>query len=151
MANEVQWRRKCDANSSSRPQVHRRLSESWKLCLYFWEGKWLGLRQSLLRSLITSGLWRLWTLFADGLIKCKIEFLKTLQLSEFLILTLKSFHWLMVGGWKTLFHNKEKKTSYSPGIIWKTLVFGFLNLSWARISEVSICPSIHSSFWARLL
>ena len=75
--NKGQCTKKLLVDSTSRRQEQRGFKESWKLCLSLCSRKWLRSRQSLLANLISFELSWLTKLFAVGLIKFKIPFLKT--------------------------------------------------------------------------
>ena len=54
-----QWRKKWVADSTSLPQLHIGLIESWKLCLNLCSRKWLRPSRILVIYLIPKGLWQL--------------------------------------------------------------------------------------------
>ena len=117
--------------------MHLTLIESWKPCLSLWEHKWLRLKQSLVRSSILFELWQLKTLFVDCLIKCKIEFLKLPQLSEFLNFDVKVIPFIN-GRWdeeifeKIMFHTSEKKISHCLGSKWRSFCWNqFGKITWS--------------------
>ena len=97
-----QWRRKCEVDSISKPQLQNGFKESWKLCLNLCSRKWLKPSRSLVINLIPLGLWQLKTLLADGLINFRILFLKILKLLESLILWSSLFHSIIVDRKKEL-------------------------------------------------
>ena len=101
---EGQWRRKCAVDSISKPQLHNGFKESWKLCLNsrMCSRKWLKRSRSLVINLTPLGLWQLKRLLADGLIICRILFLKILKLLEFLMLWSSLLHSIIVDGKKQL-------------------------------------------------
>ena len=52
-----QWRKKWITGSTSLPQLHKGLIESWKLCLNLCSRKWLRPSRNLVIYLIPIGLW----------------------------------------------------------------------------------------------
>ena len=95
-----QWRRKCLADSISKPQLQNVFKESWKLCLNLCSRKWLKPSCSLVINLIPLGLWQLKRLLADGLINFRILVRKIMRLLGFLILWSSLFHSIIVDGKK---------------------------------------------------
>ena len=92
--NIGQWRRKCEVNSISKPQLQIGFKPSWKLCLNLCFRKWLRPKRNPLIILIP--LWLSKTLLGEGLIKFRIPFLKTTKLFKFRRVGSKFFHSLIV-------------------------------------------------------
>ena len=94
-------KKKCVFVSTSRPQEQNGFRVSWKLCLNFCSCKWFTLslvRRSLVRYLIPLQLWKLNTLFVDGLINVNKLFLKTLRPAALRRLGSNLFHSIAVDG-----------------------------------------------------
>ena len=96
--NIGQWRRKCEVNSISKPQLQIGFKPSWNLCLNLCSRKWLRPTRNPLIILIP--LWLSKTLLGEGLIKFRILFLKTTKLFKFRRVGSKFFHSLIVEGKK---------------------------------------------------
>ena len=79
-----QWRRKCLADSISKPQLQNVFKESWKLCLNLCSRNWLKPSRSLAINLIPLGLWQLKRLLADELFSFWILLLKYWNCLSFL-------------------------------------------------------------------
>ena len=79
-----QWRRKCLADSISKPQLQNVFKESWKLCLNLCWRNWLKPSRSLAINLIPLGLWQLKRLLADELFNFWILLLKYWNCLSFL-------------------------------------------------------------------
>ena len=79
-------------DSTSKLQEQRGFTESWKLCLNLCSLKWLNPRRSLVTNFSSFGLLQLKTLFAFGLMKLKIFFLKSVKLLTFQTLESSLFH-----------------------------------------------------------
>ena len=79
-----QWRRKCLADSISKPQLQNVFKESWKLCLNLCSRNWLKPSRSLAINLIPLGLWQLKRLLADELFNFWILLLKYWNCLSFL-------------------------------------------------------------------
>ena len=98
--NVGQWRRKCEVDLISKPQLQIGFKQSWKLCLNLCSRKWLIPTRSRVISLIPLWLLQLKTLLGEGLINFRILFLKSTKLFEFRRLGSKLFHSLNVEGKK---------------------------------------------------
>ena len=79
-----QWRRKCLADSISKPHLQNVFKESWKLCLNLCSRNWLKPSRSLAINLIPLGLWQLKRLLADELFNFWILLLKYWNCLSFL-------------------------------------------------------------------
>ena len=67
-----------------------------KLCLNLWTLNWLKPNLSLVISFIPIGLWQSKVLLGVGHMNCKMLFLKTAKLSEFVIPLSRLFHLITV-------------------------------------------------------
>ena len=90
-----QWRRQWIVVSIV-PQLQIGFNVSWKLCLNLWNQRWRKLSLSLAITIKPSELWQWKVLFAAGLIKANIHYLKIAKLSEFLVLESMLFHPIIV-------------------------------------------------------
>ena len=88
--NVGQWRRKCEVDSISKPQLQIGFKQSWKLCLNLCSRKWHIPTCSRVISLI----------LGKGLLNFGILFLKTTKLFEFRREGSKLFHSMIVEGKK---------------------------------------------------
>ena len=127
-----QWRRQCIVVSTV-PQLQIRFNLSWKLCLDLWNRGWLKPNLSFAISFKPSRQWQWKVLFAEGLMKAYIRFLKIAQEfqevrflkitqkrpSKFLILESK-FHSIIVEGKKWFF--KQSYLTLKRGILFLFLV-----------------------------
>ena len=84
-----QRRKKCAIVSVPLPQSHNGFIVSWKQCLNLWSQRWLNPGRNLIRSLIPYELRILKILFAQGRIKFRSLFLKSVQI--------RSFFWSVFG------------------------------------------------------
>ena len=98
--NAGQWRRKCEVDSMSKPQLQTGFKQSWKLCLNLCSRKWLIPTRNLVISLIPFWLLQLKTLFEEGLINVMKLFLKPTKLFKFWRVGSKLFHSIIVEGKK---------------------------------------------------
>ena len=98
--NVGQWRRKCEVDSISKPQLHIGFKQSWKLCLNLCSHKWLITTRSRVIRLIPLWLLQLKALVGEGLINFRILFLKSIKLIEFLRVGSRLFHSMIVEGKK---------------------------------------------------
>ena len=96
------WRKKWITNSTSFPQLHIGLIESWKLCLNLCSRKCLRPSWVLVIYLIPIGLWQLWKELNEDRTNFRISFLKTLKLSHFCRLSSNLFHYVTVNGKKKI-------------------------------------------------
>ena len=94
--NVGQWRRKCEVDYISTPQLQIGFKNSWKLCLNFCWRKSLTPTHSCVVSLIPLWLSQLKSLLGEGLINFKILFLKTTTFFEFHRVGSKLFHSIIV-------------------------------------------------------
>ena len=98
--NAGQWRKKCEVDSISKPQLQIGFKQSWKLCLNLRSCKWLIPTHSRVISLISLWLLQLKLLLGEGLINFRILFLKTTKLFEFRRVGSKFFYSMIVEGKK---------------------------------------------------
>ena len=73
-----QWGKKWIADSTSLPQLHIRLSVSWKLCLNLCSRRWLSPSRIRVIYLIPIGLWQSKNELEEGRMNFIMLFLKTL-------------------------------------------------------------------------
>ena len=97
-----QWMKKWITDSTSLPQLHTGLIDSWKLCLNLCSCKLLNPSRILLLCLIPIGLWQWWKELEESHLNFIISFLKTSKLSHFRRPTFNLFHLIIVVG------NKKK-------------------------------------------
>ena len=91
------WRRKCEVNSISKPQLQIGFKRSWKLCLELCSCKLLRHTGSHVISLVTLWLLQLKTLFGECLINFRMLFLKTTKLFKFRRVGSKFSHSMIEG------------------------------------------------------
>ena len=94
--NVGQWRRKCEVDLISKPQLQIGFKQSWKLCLNLCSRKWLIPTRSRVISLIPLWLLQLKTLLGEGLINFRILFLKSTKLFEVQRVGSQLFHSMIV-------------------------------------------------------
>ena len=99
-SNVGQWRRKCEVDLISKPQLQIGFKKSWKLCLNLCSRKWLIPTRSRVIGLIPLWLLQLKTLLGEGLINFKILLLKSIKLFEFRRVGSRLFHSMIVEGKK---------------------------------------------------
>ena len=103
----AQWRKKWATDSILFPQLHKRSSESWILCLNLCFFNWLKPILRCVRNFSPNGLFMLKILMQFGLMKFKC-FLKNLQRSRIANLKIKlaplTYYW-----WKKKKKNFEEK------------------------------------------
>ena len=98
--NVGQWRRKCEVDSISKPQLHIGFKQSWKLCLNLCSRKWLITTRSRVIRLIPLWLLQLKALVGEGLINFRILLLKSIKLIELRRVGSRLFHSMIVEGKK---------------------------------------------------